>query len=134
MFIFASSATTRPSLVRMNGLISAREGVSGFVCLDQRHHGLHRASYRIFWDANAESQLPCLKRCQPDAGLDDLLEQQFRRVLGDFLDLHATGRRRHEDVLALRPVQHDAEIRYSRSIGSVSSINRRLTSLPSGPV
>ena len=37
----------------------------------------------------------------------------FRRLRGDLFDLHAARRRSHEHRLALRAVEHDAEIQFA---------------------
>ena len=49
---------------------------------------------------------------QAEAGIDEFLQDRFGRVRGDFLDLHAARRRRHEGDLAGRAIEHDAEIEF----------------------
>ena len=64
-------------------------------------------------NADAEGQFARLKGAEAEAGLDGFLQDQLRRLGGDLFDVHAAGRGRHEDGLALHAVEHDAEVEFA---------------------
>ena len=74
------------------------------------HHGRRGRVHAGRRNADAERQLARLKRRQAQARIEGFLQDQLRRFGGDLFDLHAARRRRHEYRLALRAVEHDAEI------------------------
>ena len=47
---------------------------------------------------------------QADARIERFFQNQLRRFGGDFFNLHAARRRRHEYRLALHAIEHDAQI------------------------
>ena len=46
-------------------------------------------------------------------GIESFFQNQLRCFGGDFFDLHAARGRRHEDGLALRAIEHDAQIQFA---------------------
>ena len=102
-----------PSLVRMNGLISASEASIGSLALASAIIAAAAAFATGAGNADAERQLARLKRLQADAGLDGLFQNPLGRLGGDLFDLHAAVGRRHEHVLAGGAVEHDAEIKFA---------------------
>jgi hypothetical protein len=69
-----------------------------------------RASAIIAWAANAEGQFARLERRQTESGLHRLFQDPLGRLRGDFFDFHAAVGRGHEYILAVRPIEHDAQV------------------------
>ena len=80
----------------------------------QRHHELHRAADVLRLEAEAERDLARLERPQPKAGQNVLFDNRAGIFRGDFFDLHAARRRRHEDVAAIHAVEQHAEVKLAR--------------------
>jgi len=57
----------------------------------------------------------------------------FRRTRGNLFDFHPAGRRGHDHHAAAPAIDKDARVQLARD-GHPSSMSRRFTTRPSGPV
>jgi hypothetical protein len=78
----------------------------------ERHHGGYRAVDCGGGNADAERQIARLIRHQAKPGLDKFFEDGVGSVGGNFFDFHAAGRGCHEDDLARRAIEHNAEVEF----------------------
>ncbi len=109
-FILQSSATTSSSLVTRRGLISARARIGVDVCLHQLLDEPDALLERLAFETERPGDLTCLKRLQPEDGVDgDSLDG--RRILRrDFFDLHAALSGSHDDWLSEAAIERDPEV------------------------
>ena len=76
----------------------------------QRHHELDRSVDELGFEPQPESDLARLERQQAVAGNEVNFDDGVGIFGCDFFDLHAAGRRCHEDVAPDLTVEHDAEV------------------------
>ena len=73
-------------------------------------HELRGLRDRVPFQTERERQLPRLKRAQAGSRVDELLEDLFGRLVGDFLDLHAAFGADHDHRTFGRAVDNHPEI------------------------
>ena len=88
-------------------------GVGGLVGLRERDHGVDNAFHGLAFNAHPERQPPRLVGHQADTGLDDLFEDQLRRLGGDLFDIHAALGRGHQNGPFALAVEDDTEVEFA---------------------
>ncbi len=93
-----------------------QRGIGGDERVVQRRHQLDRLVDLRAVEADRKADLPRLERHQPDARLDEDLDDLLRRRGGDLLDVHAAGSARHHHRLAGGAIEHEAQIQLARHL------------------
>ena len=115
---FASSAITRPSPVRISGLISASDA-SVWSNARYRPCNSARASRdAAFGNADLARDAFGIRAGQALAGIDEDLVNLLRRLGGDFLDVHAAFRARHQHHALRRAIDDHADVELLLDVGA----------------
>ena len=109
---FASRAISAIVFGQQERIDLDQRRVGLFVGVIKLEHELRRLIDQLGRNAEAESELACLKTAQPDRRIDRLFENKLGRFLGDLFDVHTAGRRGHKNVAAGHAIERDAEIKF----------------------
>ncbi len=86
--------------------------------LGQAHEDLGELLNLLAFQTQLERQLTTLERLSADQWIDSGLEDFFRRVVRDFLDVHTTFGGGHEHDAAARTIDHSAQVQLFGDVGA----------------